>query len=301
MSHLELLRPALFAVLLLLGIKAAAAQEATQEFVNPGENAYASATPEDVQANSQSDSDDVAPKIVDRVPIEVDPAALSRALSAEPRIFESMKAKPLARQTNRNSASWNRVDNPDGSASYSVNKSLAAPWDAKIGADISTATPLPDSYDPRQLPSALPSNAGSGSAWANVAVPHLATVEVRAEPANDYDKFGTRFERSVPLGKSLSVTAQSSLGVTEMRPSSVPSADAATRLFSTDNSLQLNVLATGTSLVAGTSTVTGDPVTHSRFSAGQKIYGPLSVTGTVNDPGESTSNMSLTAGMNFTW
>ena len=76
---------------------------------------------------------------------------------------------------------------------------------------------------------------------------------------------------------------------------------APTRLFSTDNSLQLNVLATGTSLAAGASTVTGDPVTHSRFSAGQKIYGPLSVTGTVNDPGESTSNMSLTAGMNFTW
>lgn len=301
MSHPELLRPALLAALLLLGIEAAAAQES----VNLGEQAYASATPEDVQAASQSDSpsnpDDAAPKIVDRVPIEVDPAALARALSAEPQIFESSKVKPLARQNNANSASWNRVDNPDGSANYTVNKSLSAPWDAKIGADISTATPLPGAYDPRQLPSALPSNAGSGSAWANVDVPHLAMVEVRAEPANDYDKFGTRFERSVPLGKSLSVTAQSSLGVTEMRSSSVPSADAATRLFSTDNSLQLNVIATGTSLAAGASTVTGDPVTHSRFSAGQKIYGPLSVTGTVYDPGESSSNVSLTAGMSFNW
>jgi hypothetical protein len=86
-----------------------------------------------------------------------------------------------------------------------------------------------------------------------------------------------------------------------MRPSSVPSADAASRLFSTDNSLQLNVIATGTSLAAGTSTLTGDPVTHSRFSAGQKIYGPLSVTGTVNDPGQPTNNMSLTAGMTITW
>jgi hypothetical protein len=293
MLHPELWRSALLCALLAVGLNSAAAQQ----FVNPGENAYASATPEDVQSHS----DDIPPKIVDRVPIELDPEALARALSAEPSITESTKTKPLAYGGNGNSASWNRVDNPDGSTNYSVNKTLSAPWDARIGADIGTAAPYPDATAPRVLPSSLPSNAGSGSAWANVAVPHVATVEVRAEPANDYDKFGTKFERSVPLGKSLSVTAQSTLGVTEMRPSSVPSADAATRLFSTDNSLQLNVIATGTSLAAGTSTVTGDPMTHSRFSAGQKIYGPLSVTGTVNDPGESTRNVSLTAGMNINW
>jgi hypothetical protein len=297
MLHLELWRLALLCVFVAFGATVATAQEASQRFVNPGENAYASATPEDVQSHS----DEAAPKIVDRVPIEVDPEAIARALSAEPSITESAKVKPIARRDDASTASWNRVDNPDGSASYSVNRTLAAPWDAKIGADIGTAAPPPDGTTPRVLPSSLPSNAGSGSAWANVAVPHVATVEVRAEPANDYDKFGTKFERSIPLGKSFSVTAQSNLGVTEMRPSSVPSADAASRLFSTDNSLQLNVIATGTSLAAGTSTLTGDPVTHSRFSAGQKIYGPLSVTGTVNDPGQPTNNMSLTAGMTITW
>jgi hypothetical protein len=288
MSHRELWQPAL-AVFLLLGAGAAAAQES----VNAIGEVYASATPEDIQSSSGG----LPPKIVDRVPIEIDPATLSNALRAEPSLFESSRPKPLPRRANANAATWNRVDNPDGSANYSVNKALAAPWDARIGADISTAAPLPEPYEPRRLPWELPSNAGSGSAWANVAVPHVATVEVRAEPANDYDKFGARIARSVPLGKSLSITAQSSLDVTELRPSGEPAADAATRLFSTDNSLQLNVLATGTSLAAGTSTVTGDPVTHSRFSAGQKIYGPLSVTGTVSD----TGNMSLTAGMNFNW
>jgi hypothetical protein len=294
MLHPELWRPSLLCAFLAFGLSPAAAQQ----FVNPGENAYASATPEDVQSHS----DDIPPKITDRVPIELDPEALARALKMEPSITESAKLKPLAHDSKANTASWNRVDNPDGSTNYSVNKTLSAPWDAKIGADIGTAAPYPDATAPRVLPSNIPSNAGSGSAWANVAVPHVATIEVRAEPANDYDKFGTKFERSVPLGKSFSVTAQSSLGVTEMRPSNVvPSADAATRLFSTDNSLQLNVIATGTSLAAGTSTVTGDPITHSRFSAGQKIYGPLSVTGTINDPGQTTNNMSLTAGMNINW
>ena len=77
--------------------------------------------------------------------------------------------------------------------------------------------------------------------------------------------------------------------------------DAATRLFSTDNSLELNILATGTTLAAGTSSVTGDPVMHNRLSARQKIYGPLNVTGSIYDPGQPTSNMSITAGMNVTW
>lgn len=304
MLHLELWRPALLAVFLLGAVNAAAAQDAAtqsaqdaaQEIVNPAENVYASATPDDVAA---------APKIVDRVPVEIDDATLSKALSSESSILDSLKAKPLAqRDGSPDSAKWSRVDNPDGSANYSVNKPLAAPWDAKIGADISTAAPPPDTLEPRYLPGTLPSNAGSGSAWANLAVPHFATIEVRAEPGNDYDKVGTKLERSLPLGKSLSVTAQSSLGVIETRPAPgtvIPSADAATRLFSTDNSLQLNVVAIGTSLAAGTSTTTGDPVLHRRFSAAQKVYGPLNVTGTVNDPGQPTNNVSLTAGMNFTW
>lgn len=295
MSQSELCRLVLLAVFL-----AATTPALAQDFINPGENAYASATPEDVRSRS----DDAGAKIVDRVPIEIDPATLSKMLSSESLTSEDAKVKPLRRPGDVDTAKWNRVDNPDGSASYSVNRPLAAPWDAKVGADVSTATPLPQASDPRQLPSALPSNAGSGSAWANVAVPYFATVEVRAEPGNGYDKVGTKFERSIPLGKSFSVTAQSTVGVTELRPipgTVTPSADAASRLFSTDNSLQLNVLATGTSLAAGTSTVTGDPITHSRVSAGQKIYGPLNVTGTVNDPGQTTRNMSLTAGMNFNW
>jgi hypothetical protein len=307
MLQSELWRPALLAVLLLGAANAATAQdvtqgvtqEAKQEFVNPAENAYAYAypTPEDVASHSE----DVAPKIVARVPIEIDEATLSKALSSESLLSIAPKAKPLVRHYGLpNSAEWNRIDHPDGSANYSVNKPLAAPWDARIGADISTAAPLPDSLAAGPLPGNLPSNAGSGSAWANLAVPYFATVEVRAEPGNGYDKVGTKLERSLPLGKSFSLTAQSSLGVTETT-ALAPSADAATRLFSTDNSLQLNMIATGTSLAAGTSTTSDDPVTHSRFSAAQKLYGPLNVTGTVNDPGQPTNNMSLTAGMNFTW
>ena len=289
MLQSELWRCALLAALLASNAGGAAAQDYAQGFINPGEDAYASATPDDVAG--------LPPKTTDRLPIEIDDTTLAKALSSES-LLSSSKVKPFARAGNAApAASWNRVDNRDGSANFSVNKPLSVPWQAKVGADMATAAPAPEAYEPRQLPGTS-SNAGSASAWANVAVPHVATVEVRAEPANDYDKFGTKLERSMPVGKLVSVTAQSSLGVTELRS---PTPDAATRLFSTDNSLQLNILATGTTLAAGASTVTGDPITHNRVSATQKVYGPLNVTGAINDPGLPTSNSSITAGMNLTW
>ena len=289
MLHSELWRVALLAALLASNAGGAAAQDASQGFVNPAEQAYASATPDDVA--------DLPPKITDRVPIEVDDATLAKALSFDS-LLSSSKAKPLPRRDTTTNAKWNRIDNRDGSANFSVNKPLSAPWEAKVGADIATAAPPPEPYEPRPLPGTAPANTGSAAAWANVAVPYFATIEVRAEPTVDSDKFGTKLQRSVPMGESLSVTAASSFGVTELRS---PTPDAATRLFSTDNSLQLNILATGTTLAAGTSTLTGDPVTHNRLTAGQKVYGPIHVTGTVNDPGQPTSNMSITAGMNVTW
>jgi len=269
-----------------------------QDAANSAENDYASATP--------ADGTDMPEKTGDRWPSELSDSAFADALRTALQPTPSTDVKPLVRGTaSSQAATWNRTSNNDGSASYSVNKPLATPWDARIGADISTAPPQPDVYEARQLPGAT-SNAGAGSAWANIAVPHVATVEMRAEPANGYDKFGTKLERSLPIGKSLSVTAQSSFGVTELRPTTVPTGtpvapDAATRLFNTDNSLQLNILATGTSLLAGTSSVTGDPITHNRLSAAQKVYGPINVTGSIYDPGQATANMSITAGMNFAW
>ena len=286
--------PALIAALFVAGNARA------QGIVNPAGQVYAAATPDDIPGEVSNDVANLPPKIVDRLPIEIDDATLAKALGAELPLKNSTTKSLRRPDSAPYAAKWKRIDNRDGSANYSVNKPLAAPWDARIGADLATAAPSPELYEPRPLPGTA-SSSGSGSAWANVAVPHVAIVEVRAEPADGYDKFGTRIERLVPVGKSFSVKAQSSLGVTEMRPSATPAPDAATRLFSTDNSLELNILATGTTLAAGASSLTGDPVTHNRLSAGQKVYGPLNVTGSIYDPGQPTSNMSITAGMNVTW
>ena len=58
---------------------------------------------------------------------------------------------------------------------------------------------------------------------------------------------------------------------------------------------------TGTTLAAGITTASNDPVTHNTLSADQKLFGPLHVTTAVSDIGEPTSKKSITAGFKLTW
>jgi hypothetical protein len=261
-------------------------------------DAFASANSEDV---TDTGDEDAGPQP------ELDEAALANALSTGRLPSPDAKQKSLrVLDLGLNEPSWSKTGNSDGSAKYSVNKSLAAPWDAKIGADISVAPPPTPYYDPRPLPSTI-SDAGNGNAWANVAVPHLATVEVHAQPANDYDRVGTKLERTLPFGKSLSLTVQSSFDFTDFRApqgatsASVLPASAASRAFDADKSLQLNILSSGTTFSAGSTKITGDPITHNRVSAAQKIYGPLTVTGSINDIGQPSGSRSISAGLNLSW
>lgn len=303
--------------------RAAAAQDATSAdsagLSNPAQSADDrsagnAASPDDMATATESgDSSDSGAPVANAAPdvAPVDDETLGRALATNsldlsqpngvtPRLPPSLDANKRL--------TWSRSDNSDGSATYSVSRPLASPWATNVGADVSVA-PSPDTYGPlKPLPGAVTSAAGAGSAYANVAVPDFATVEVRAEPANDHDRVATRLQRSFPLGKTLSLTMQGSVGVTE--PVHTPGApqpivngatETQARIVDTDQSVQLNVLSTSTSLVAGSSTFSGDPVIHNRVGATQKIYGPLSITGSLNDVGEATASKSLSAGLTFNW
>jgi len=298
----------------LVSVNAASAQS-----LDPasGDEAYATATLEDTADTVTGDdaAHDVANAPGDdsaAAPVTIDDATLETALSTDAALLPSAGKTsalrlPPGAGTNTN-FNWNKTDNPDGSAKYSVNRPLAAPWDAKIGADISIAPSASDIGPIKQWPASVP-DAGAGSAWANVVVPAIATVELRAEPANDHDRIATKLERSLPLGQALSMTMQASVGVTELSRSSSATTPVAlaslspaqSRVFDTDKSLQLNILTTGTTLLAGSTAVSSDPFMHNRVSASQKIYGPLSVTGSFNDVGLATANKSITAGLNFGW
>jgi hypothetical protein len=73
------------------------------------------------------------------------------------------------------------------------------------------------------------------------------------------------------------------------------------RVLDSEKLLKFNILPTGTSLGAGVTTTSTDSLTHHKLVAEQELYGPLHVTGTVTDMGQSDSSKSITAGVKFQW
>jgi hypothetical protein len=208
-----------------------------------------------------------------------------------------------------------RSDSPDGSSTVHLNKPLPTAWDAKVGAEIGLAATPQETYQPGKPLPGTADNPGSGAAWASVDVPSVASIGARIDQSSDQSKFGTTLKRAVPLGGKLSVTLQNSYSVTEnyAGPSSAPgnlplmtvpvptTTPAPSQVWGAEQMLKLDVLPTGTSFAAGIDTASNDPETHNKFSADQKVYGPLHVTTSVTDVGQPTSNKSITAGFKLNW
>lgn len=230
-------------------------------------------------------------------------ALLGRALNIDPAQLSLTAPEPTLRQ--RDATASNRVnvsqsEQPDGASTTVVTKSLSTDWNAKIGADLNLAAPAPVSYQPdRPMPgSAVPHN--SGAAWASVGiVPDLATVDARVDPGSDQGRIGTTFRRSLPIGDKVSVTVHDSYAVSDTLGEA--NSTAAAPAWTSDRGVKVNVRPTGTTLSAALTSASSDPTTHHVLSAEQQIYGPLHVTTTVTDPGESYSNQSISAGLKLNW
>jgi hypothetical protein len=252
-------------------------------------------------------------------------AALGQALLFDPATLAAPKsARPLRLPTwsKPHDLSVNGTQNPDGTSKLAVKQPLATTdWDADVGADLKTAAPPPTSFEPGKPFPGTVDDAGSGAAWASVGVPNLASVDARVDAANDQGKLRTTFKHSIPIGKQFSVTVQNTYSVIEtfssptatgatgppglplMAPSLPATAQppAQSEVYGNEKSVKFNIQPTGTTLAAGFTTASNDPVTHNTLSADQKLFGPLHVTTAVTDIGEPTSKKSITAGFKLNW
>jgi hypothetical protein len=248
-------------------------------------------------------------------------AMLGRALNIDPAQLSQTTPEPTLRRryaTTSNRVNVSQTAQPDGASTTVVTKSLSADWNAKIGADLNLAAPAPVSYQPGQpMPgSAVPRN--SSAAWASVGiVPDLATVDARVDPGSDQGRLATTFRRSLPIGDKVSVTVHDSYAVSDTlgeanstaAPAGLPvmalpeqaAGTTAAPVWSSDRGVQVNVLPTGTTLSAAVTSASSDAVTHNVLSADQRLYGPLHVTTTVTDVGESYGNQSISAGLKLNW
>jgi hypothetical protein len=252
-----------------------------------------------------------------------DSALLDAALQLDPTQFGG-PAKPLhipgpidAKPAALDMA---RTDRPDGTSTVIVKKPLTpawTEWDAKVGADLGLATDTPNAFSPRNPLRVTRSGSGSGAAWASLGVPQLATVNARVDASNELGRLGTTLTRSLALGATFAVTLQSSYSVTEtfgqprVSPSDVPlmtlpnataaAAEPVPHVWGNSNVAKFDILSTGTTLAAGLSSTSTDPVTHNTLSAEQKIYGPLRVTTAVTDVGQAGESKSIGARFKLNW
>ena len=206
-----------------------------------------------------------------------------------------------------------RTEKLDGSSTVVVKQPLQTEWSNSVGADLGPSRTGASSTFDRPLPTARDSS-GSGAAWASLGVPNIGSVDARVDPYNEQGKVGTTLKQSIPFGGRFAVTVQDTYSVTETlsSPSAGPndmplmalppaSTPMAPQVFGNERAVKFNILPTGTTVGAGVTTASNDPVTHNTFSAEQKLYGPLQVTTAVTDFGQTTSSKSITAGFKLHW
>lgn len=261
-----------------------------------------------------SDQADAAP-----LPGVDESALLGQALQFDPsNLAGAAPTKPLRLPSLKKQKTFDvsRTDSrPDGSGTVVVKQTLPTEWDAKIGADLGLAGNNPVTYHPQAPLDVYSRESGGGAAWASIGLTNMASVDARVDPTNDQGRLAGTLKHSMPVGTSASLTLQNSVSVTETFNAQGPAAPAGlplrtlpqdggtapAQVFGNEQAVKFNVLPTGTTLAAGLASSSIDPVMHNKFSAEQKLLGPLTVTTSVTDVGQPTVNKSISAGFKLSW
>jgi hypothetical protein len=208
--------------------------------------------------------------------------------------------------------SWSSSDKPDGASAVTVKQSLSTFLDTRIGADM-TVVRQPQTLTEAQELSERLANGGnlpqsSGSAWATIAGPGVGSiwdktaVEARLDPAQDQSKLGTSLSKSLPLDAQHSLTLQNDYSLIEQGMVPVPGIIAhPSQNYQTDQSAKLSDAETGTSFTAGQSLSSTDDRWLRKIGAEQKLFGGVSISGSIGETPFGPSNKSLTAGYKQSW
>ena len=208
--------------------------------------------------------------------------------------------------------SWTSKNKANGAAEMSVKQSLSPFWDTRIGADLTVVGP------PQTLTSADllrqkisgdgPPSQSSGSAWAAITAPGIGSiwdktaVEARVDPAQDQSKLGTSLSKSLTLSEQYSLTLQNGYNIIQQGIVPVPGIVAhPSRNYQTEQSAKLSIADTGTSFIAGQSLSSTEDKWLRKIGAEQKLFGGVTINGSIGETALGTSNKSLSAGFKTSW
>jgi hypothetical protein len=231
------------------------------------------------------------------------------------------KARMAPRAGATSDMTWSSRDKPNGSA-VSVKQPISPFWDARVGADM-TVTRQPSTMS--ELLSDKVANGGSepqsgGTAWAAITAPGVGSIwdktaiEARVDPSQEQGKLGTSVSKSLPLSEQYSLTLQNGYNVIQQGHSSLPCADCVnlsapvpglagrtTRNYETEQSAKVSITDTGTSFSAGQTLSSSDDKWLRKVGAEQKLFGGVSISGSISETPFGTSSKSLTAGFKQSW
>ena len=205
---------------------------------------------------------------------------------------------------------WSSNAQPNGASAVTVKQAVSPFWDTRIGADMTVA---PEPTTMSELLAQKAANGGnapqsSGSAWAAATAPGAGSiwdrtaVEARLNPGADQSKVGASLTKSVPLSSDYSLTLQQGYNVIQQGTTPIPGlAGHITRNYETDQSAKVTIGETGTSFVAGQTLSTSDDRWLRKFGAEQKLFDDVTISGSVGETTQGTTNKSLTAGFRKSW
>jgi hypothetical protein len=288
-----------WAGLLILAASAGLTPVAHAQAVPQAEEADATAM--ETEAATDPDDADIKDLEIDWSQLNVD----ASTLMANP----ASKAPVGSRKGTASETTWSSQDKTNGAA-VSVKHPISPFWDTRIGADM-TVTRQPSTMS--ELLSEKIANGGSepqssGTAWAAVTAPGVATIwdktsiEARVDPAQDQSKLGTSLSKSLSLSQQYSLTLQNGYNVIQQGFVPAPGmAGHATRNYETEQSAKLSITDTGTSFSAGQTLSSTDDKWLRKIGAEQKLFGGVSLSGSISETPLGTASKSISAGFKQSW
>src|SRR6266852_5332152 len=306
-----------FALLVAAGVSMVLAAPASAQAVPSGEAPHAA----EAAAPDAGDADN---KDADIKNLELDWSLLNvdaSTLTTRP----ASKARPAPRADTGADLSWSSKDKPNGSAAVSVKQPVSPFLDARVGADMTVVnqsqTLTSSDLLRHKFSTDAPPSHSTGTAWAAITAPGVASiwdktaVEARVDPSQEQSKLGTSLSKSLPLNEQYSLTLQNGYNVVEQGHSSLSCADCVhlsavpvrgiagrpVRNYGTEQSAKLSIADTGTSFIAGQTLSSADDKWLRKIGAEQKLFGEVSISGSIGETAQGTSNKSLTAGFKRSW
>jgi hypothetical protein len=259
--------------------------------------------PDAVAETTASEAGEIDPDELDWSQLNVDTATL---------LFGPAKKARQPKASDGSDTSWTSKSKANGTSEMSVKQSLSPFWDTRIGADLNVVGP-PQTLTSADLLRQKISGDGqpaqsSGTAWAAISAPGVGSIwdktaiEARIDPTQEQSRLGTSLSKSLPLGEQYSLTLQNGYNIIQHGIVPVPGSIAhQQRNYQTEQSARLSIADTGTSFSAGQSLSSTEDKWLRKIGAEQKLFGGVTINGSIGETALGTSNKSLSAGFKTSW